>query len=775
MKKAKQGWKPFLAAFLMVAMLAMMCAPSIKVLAADAATLPEPKTETGEGWVRYHAEHFYTGNRTDSDKAADMQPSEQIEIPVNAYAEFGAGKYTLSLRTCGDRASYEVLVDGASVGTITREGSGWGDYSVSKLEATLELKADSVITIKSPASGYGWVDYVQLDTYTESPVEPTLPEPKTETGEGWVRYHAEHFYTGNRTDSDKAADMQPSEQIEIPVNALADFVAGKYTLSLRTCGDRASYEILVDGTNVGTIAREGSGWGDYSVSKLEATLELKADSVITIKSPASGYGWVDYIQLDTYAEAPVEPDDPNPPDDPVLPEDAVQSGEGWYQYQVEYFYDGNINENAAADLQPGEVLEIPVGADFVEGEYTLTVRSCGNRETFEILVNGQSVGTVARSGNGFGMDQMTDDKLAETLTLKPGDMIGIKAPSGEFWGWVDSVRLDVYTEPVKPDEPVAPDLPDGSVQSGDGWYQYQVEYFYDGNISENAAADLQPGEVLEIPVGANFVEGEYTLTIRSCGNRESFEILVNGQSVGTLSRKGTGFGMDQMTDDKLTQTITLKAGDVIGLKAPSGEFWGWVESIALDMKRDLPVGDNDRTSVKIQAEDGSFAPESGKESGTTEAGQTWISGFQNMTASYMVPDSVKPGLYRLYLGYVTPTSDCSIAVGFGGGERTVKLTPSENADAWNWNSAKLGTLVDLYVKPGDTFTIRTTGSTPWVQIDYFLLVPLGENGEPLPGSLPDDLYSPATGDEAPLFVLGGVMLLSAAGVAGLVSKRKYFI
>ncbi len=770
-------------------------------------TLPEPKTETGEGWVRYHAEHFYTGNRTDGDKAADMQPSEEITIPVNAYADFAAGKYTLSLRTCGDRTSYEVLVDGTSVGTITREGSGWGDYGIAKLEATLELTANSVITLKSPASGYGWVDYVQLEVYTESsdptdpveptdpvdptdpvnpadptdpvdpseePAEPTLPEPKTQAEEGWVRYHAEHFYTGNRTDGDKAADMQPSEEITIPVNAYADFAAGKYTLSLRTCGDRTSYEVLVDGTSVGTITREGSGWGDYGIAKLEATLELKADSVITLKSPASGYGWVDYVQLDVYTEKPVDPVDP------TLPDSAVESGDGWYQYQAEYFYNGNISENVAADLQPGETLGIPVDAvkNFAEGEYTLTVRSCGNRESFEVLVNGKSEGTITRTGTGFGMDQMTDNKMSQTLTLKPGDVISLKAPDGEFWGWVDYIRLDVYTEePVDPDKPVDPPLPDGSVESGGGRHQYQAMYFYNGKIAENAAADLQPGEVLEIPVDAvkSFVEGEYILTVRSNGNRESFEVLVNGKSVGTITRTGTGFGMDQMTNNKLSQTLALKPGDVISLKAPNGEFWGWVAGITLDLKQNIPVGDDDRTYAKIEAESGSFDPASGKESGTSDAGQSWISGFQNMTASYAIPDSVKPGLYRLYMGYITPASDCSIAVGFGGGERSIKVKPSENADAWNWGNAKLGALMDLNVKPGDTFTIRTTGTTPWVQIDYFLLIPLGEDGEPLPGSVPDDLYIPATGDTVPVYALGAVLLLSAVGLAVMVSKRKRFI
>ncbi len=418
-KNAKHGWQSLLAAVLSLAMLVVICVPA---LAADGTALPEGAMESGAGWYRYQAEHFYTGNLAgDNKEAADLQPGQTLEIPVGA--NFVEGQYTLTVRSCGNRESFEILVNGQSVGTLSRKGTGFGmdQMTDDKRTKALTLNPGDVISLVAPASGYGWVDYVQLEV---------LPQPKTESGYGWARYHAEHFYTGNLTDSDKAADMQLSEQIEIPVNAIADFEAGKYTLSLRTCGDRTSYEVLVDGVSAGTITREGSGWGDYNVSKLEATLELKADSVITIKSPASGYGWVDYVQLDIYS---------------ALPQPRTESGDGWVRYHAEHFYKGEISEYVAANLQPGEVLNIPVNAfvDFKAGKYALTVRSCGNRESFEILVNGQSVGNLTRKGTGFGMDQMTNDKLTQTLTLKPGDVIGLKAPSGEFWGWVDYVQLDV--------------------------------------------------------------------------------------------------------------------------------------------------------------------------------------------------------------------------------------------------------------------------------------------------------------------------------------------
>lgn len=1256
-------FKTGMAALLALALVLSWCLVPLPARAEE--TLPAEATETGNGYYRYQAEHFYH-KTTNNGHAADWEQNTVMNIPLNANSEFTAGKYVLSLRTCGNPTAIRIQVNGNDVGTVSRAGTGFEPSALTcnALQTVLDLKPEDVITVvgPTPSEGWGWVDYLQLDFYVSQ-----------------LTIEAENYYH-SKDGSGTAANWLQNEKFDVELSTVEGFTAGKYRLMLRSCGNPTSIRVQVNGTDVGTVSRNGNGFGlDQMTDDLMNTvLELKETDVLTVIGPTSdeGWGWVDYIRLYTHLD--------------LLPEGATESGEGWYRYQAEYYYDKTTGEGQAADWVQGTTMHFPVATirSFAPGQYKLMLRSCGNPTAVKILVNGTQVGVIHRAGTGFGMEAMTNDVLSEVLTLSYGDVITVVGPtSDEGWGWVDYIQLDAFVEddtpivnsfdpntafngylnddgsevsfaghytsdfiavhpsdvvymapcnpaqgyhllafngekkaitpvrgdrltametldngmviyaytvtdgtayirvsndasvhkdfvvtinqrlnsekleaywaahqepqpdmsgtalyektvlfsgdsisygagdssayrawagrigykysmdwinasvcgasvstvrgnnrmltqlskhidksfdfvilhggtndawenvpvgqmadtfdladfdpdtfaggleelfyfakqhfrdaqlgfvinfkfnddvnigsladmseyvaitkeicdkwsipyldlysnaelsaalklntsehttlvpdkvhpndagyeiitpyieawmnevvatqeqvanptpkpnpsykieaesatfdpedkmesgtnaqgdhwisgynntvatyivpegvaagkyvisalyvsavdraaelqivcgeqklstawsrtsewdwneaaflkvgvlelkagdtfkvnaigdspwiqidyflltpegadgpenpdqpdpPDQPDQPDDPTLPDGAVESGDGWHQYQAEYFYDGNISENAAADLQPGETLEIPVDAakNFAEGEYTLTVRSCGNRESFEILVNGKSVGTVTRTGTGFGMDQMTDDKLSKTITLKPGDVIGLKAPSGEIWGWVDCITLDLKRDLPVGDDDRTYAKIEAESGSFDPASGKESGTSDAGQSWISGFQNMTASYTIPDSVKPGLYRLYMGYVTPTSDCSISVGFGGGERSIKVTPSDNADAWNWENAKLGTLMDLYIKPGDTFTIRTTGSTPWVQIDYFLLIPLGEDGKPLPGSVPDGLYIPVTGDTVPVCALGAVLLLSAVGLAVVVSKRKELI
>ena len=175
------------------------------------------------------------------------------------------------------------------------------------------------------------------------------------------------------------------------------------------------------------------------------------------------------------------------------------------------------------------MIPLNTNADFSGGKYTLSISSCGNRESFEILINGESVGSISRSGTGFGMDQMTVDKLDVVLELYADDIVTVVA-SADGYGWVDYLQLDKY-------------ISADATESGDGYFVYQMEYFYDGNICEDIAADLQPGESILFRLNTNqdFTAGRYRLTVYSCGNRESFDILVNGRKICRIESKSELF------------------------------------------------------------------------------------------------------------------------------------------------------------------------------------------------------------------------------------------
>lgn len=126
------------------------------------------------------------------------------------------------------------------------------------------------------------------------------------------------------------------------------------------------------------------------------------------------------------------------------------------------------------------------------------------------------------------------------------------------------------------------------------YFKYEGEAYYMQQKDGNPAADLQPGEELTIPLSDNssFVPGIYRITVRSCGNREVMTIKLNGEEIGTINRKGTGFGMDQMTDDVLDMDIELTPDDSISIYGQEGEYWGWVDYVRFDKVGDIAASEN---------------------------------------------------------------------------------------------------------------------------------------------------------------------------------------
>lgn len=332
-----------------------------------------------------------------------------------------------------------------------------------------------------------------------------------------------------------------------------DFISDWYTLSVVSCGNRTLYKVLVNGAEEATVRRSGSGFGlnQMTANEADTMLFLKPGDILAIAAPSDAtYGWVDCFKLNVYTG-------------------DIQN-EDYFIYDVED-YSGTIKENAAADMQPGESIDIPLPADFSGGRYTVSINSCGNRTNFKIYVNDVSYGDISRSGTGFGMNQMTLDELErKILTLSAGDVITVVAPA-DGYGWVDYIEL-------------SKSLPPEATKTGDGYYIYHTEYFYDGTIKENVAADMQPGEKISHSLSANkdFVAWEYWVAVYSCGSRESIEVQVNGERVGNILRTATGYGQDQMTYDKLESVLDLKPDDVVSIVAPA-EGYGWVDFMLLDL------------------------------------------------------------------------------------------------------------------------------------------------------------------------------------------------
>ena len=384
-----------------------------------------PRTGSEDGRLLYEGEAYYT--KQNDNPAADLQPGEQIRIPVSDNGEFRDGNYRVLVRSCGNREVFTIRVNGLDVGSISR---GITDYGMEEMTTDgtgggIFLKAGDILAIEGEAGAkYGWVDYVALEPVSEA---------QAVQNQARYTYEAEDFYT--RQKDNPAADLQPGEEIVIPLHSNPDFKEGTYYILAVSCGDRTAIDVKVNGSLLGSITRNKTNFAmsAMTMDALQRPVRLAPGDTIALCSPGekgsdSGpWGWVDQMVL---MEAPG-----------AQPQDLE-----------EYRYPGQAYGKAStflpsADLQPGEALVIPLSDNrrFKEGIYRLVVVSNGTRERFEVYVNGQLAGNILREPSDYGDNGMSWDALPQTLHLRPEDTVTIRGQEGEFFGWVSALVL----EPVK--------------------------------------------------------------------------------------------------------------------------------------------------------------------------------------------------------------------------------------------------------------------------------------------------------------------------------------
>ena len=384
-----------------------------------------PSTGMEDGRLIYEGEAYYT--KQNDNPAADLQPGEQIRIPVSDNGRFKDGNYRVLVRSCGNREVFTIRVNGMDVGSISR---GITDYGMDEMTTDgsggeIFLKAGDILAIEGEAGAkYGWVDYIAL-------------EPVSGAQAAWSQarytYEAEDFYTKQK--DNPAADLQPGEEILIPLNSNPEFKEGTYYILALSCGDRTAIDVKVNGNLLGSITRNKTNFAmsAMTLDALQRPVKLSPADTIALCSPGekgsdSGpWGWVDQLVL---MEAPAP-----------TPEDLEE-----YRYPAQA-YGKASTFLPSADLQPGESLVIPLADHrrFKEGRYRLIGVSNGTRERFEIYVNGQLAGEILRKPSDYGDNGMSWDELAQPLYLRPGDTVTIRGQEGEFYGWVSALVL----EPVK--------------------------------------------------------------------------------------------------------------------------------------------------------------------------------------------------------------------------------------------------------------------------------------------------------------------------------------
>jgi len=537
----------------------------------------------------YQAEDYYA-RTTDGGKCADLQPGEELTFAVNDISGFTDGTYKLTFRGCGTRARMMVKVNGVPVGMTQVETSDWGDMRTGAMEQVLSLKAGDKVTVYAPgvadAGPFGWVDYVQLTKTSET--APETPEPKRK-----VRLEAEDYWPeiDEGVPAEVANINNPAKKLEIPILASDGIGEDDYQLTVYTTGTMKQFKVFVNGAEVASETRDGSGYGmSYMVKEVVSVMiHVKPGDILTIQFPEQeqdNYGnWVDCIVLNKNRRMTG-----NTIQDRVggriTNEAAAALKQSRNSVKKTYTEDGRLYYRAQAyypkqhsdpigDLQPGEQILFPVSdnGSFKDGEYTLTVRSCGNRESFVVKVNGVKVGSISRKETGYGMNEMTEDLMGGTVALKDGDILAVEGQTGGKYGWVDYVML---TPKARHEE-----------EAQKKHFTWEAENYYQKQ-KDTPTADLQPGEQIVIPLsdGGSFESGYYYIGARSNGPRTALYVSINGAFAGSITRNATNYSMEAMSLDIMARPVYLTPQDTVSLQSP-GEInsadgpWGWVDKLEL--------------------------------------------------------------------------------------------------------------------------------------------------------------------------------------------------
>ncbi len=381
---------------------------------------------------------------------------------------------------------------------------------------------------------------------------------KTRTDGSHYYYEGEGYY---RAQFDSlTGDLQPGAQMRIKLSDNRDFKGGQYTLTVRSNGNRQKLIVKVNNQIAGNVLRKETSFDMASMTEdtMTDTLSLLPSDLLTIEGETGNYyGWVDYVKLTRVSEA------------------SVRQEEGKaVSYNGAKLYEKQVESCQAADLQPGDTLSFRVGdnSSFAEGAYQIAVTSNGNRTRLWVKVNGQMAGSIVRaSGSGFDRYDFTTDVMHHTLNLLADDVISLEAPGNAEdgpWGWIETIQL------------IPAPKPSGEQKEE---YRYEGEDFYQASLY-SPAADLQPTESIVIPVNndPDFAGGYYRLSIMSNGTRERFLIRLNDVPVGTISRKATGYGDIDYSQDYLDVPLAIQPGDVLTVTGQDGDFFGWVNYVLLE-------------------------------------------------------------------------------------------------------------------------------------------------------------------------------------------------
>ncbi len=388
--------------------------------------------------------------------------------------------------------------------------------------------------------------------------------------------------------------------------------------------------------------------------------------------------------------------------------------DGVIRIEAEEYYGktGTEGSDTYADLQPpndtssgaGSVISIPLnGIDgFQDGNYRIRFRCGGQDQNLKMEVGSMFDMALTPSAEWY----LTDDPVEyrRVWNLSSGDTLKLSTYTDGKYTRIDWIEL----EPVGEEEI---------------WFLAKDYVAPSDKVTgdDNSCANMDPGVKVEMTLDGSFQEGIYTLSLVTTGNDRTYKVLVNGKEVGeyAASAGSDSFNMRGLHDDGWQGNYELKAGDVVSIVPPEGNY-GWLKDVVWKWVSE--------TEPDYMVEGSSYLFDAKKFYEGNPTGDGLGADLQPGESIQIhladVEPAIQPGKYQIQMDYAGNGQIMEVQAGSIAGE--IILSPSD----FNWDSQKTGETFKYFDLTGNetiTFTADQMSGGPYTWVKTIRLVPFPES------------------------------------------------
>lgn len=663
------------------------------VTAATASDMePAKMSVRTDGVIRIEAEDYYGKTGTEgNDTYADLQPPNDtssgagtvISIPLNGIDGFQDGNYRIRFRCGGQNQNIKLEAGQMFDMALTPSAEWYLTDDLVEYRRVWNLSSSDTLKLSTYTDGkYTRIDWIEL--------EPTEEEEIWFLAKDYV--NPSDKVTG---DGNSCANMDPGVKVEMTLDS--SFQKGIYTLSLVTTGNDRTYQIQVNGKEVGEGYAASAGSDSFNISGLhddgwQGNYELKAGDVVSIAAPEGNYGWLKDVVWKWVSE----------PDPDYLVEGSA------YLFDAKKYYAGNpTGDGLGADLQPGQSIIIDlanVEPAILPGNYQIQVDYAGNGQIMEIQA-GSNTGEMILPPSDFNWGSQKTAETMKYFNITGTETITLTADqlSGGPYTWVKTIRLTPF--------------PESNTWIGLEAGESSVEVT--GNVERKNCINLASGDTMTMTLDSRFKEGRYGIQFFHTGDARSYAISINGKAAGTYdapeSKGDAGKETMNLQSGGWNGRYILKAGDIVTITAPNDSTAGWIKGVTFQWLSDVQGGVTMEGDVYVfegedyydrltQDENGAdFQPET-----QIEIPLAKVSGFQ-------------PGNYLIEAVYAGNGQILKLEAGSNSAE--LILSPGD----FSWDNKKTAETMGILTLTGtETLIMKAVTSGKYSWIDKIRLVPTTE-------------------------------------------------